>query len=271
MVSLRLPRAKEELAMCLHSGAAALAPGGSLLVYGAKDEGIQAAPRAMSEIFGTVETVAVGGHCRVLLGMFRSGEVRIRGALEDWKTRGRLDHPDVPTGWVSYPGVFAHGRLDHGTRVLLGALPPLAAGARVLDFGCGSGVVGYVAEARGEGVRLELLDVDAVALEASKENVPGARLHLRDGLPPTGAGTFDAILSNPPFHRGKGEDRGLLFSLIGQAPRLLGRGGRLVFVTQKRLRVEDALRRAFLDVTTLGEDSVFRVWMGEGPRIPQEA
>lgn len=268
-VSLRLPRAKEELAMCLHPAAAGLAGGGCLLVYGAKDEGIQTAPRAMSEIFRSVETVAVGGHCRVLLGTSRSEEVRLRGTLEEWKSRARLDHPDLPPEWVSYPGVFAHGRLDEGTRLLLDALPPLAAGARVLDFGCGSGVVGYVARARGEGIRLELLDLDAVALHAAKENVSGARLHLRDGLPPSGAGTFDAILSNPPFHTGKTEDRGLLSRLVEQAPSLLGRDGRLVFVTQRRIKVEEGLRRSFLDVTPLREDSVYRVWMGEGPRVPK--
>ena len=112
---------------------------------------------------------------------------------------------------------------------------------------------------------LEMLDVDAVALEAAKENVPGSRIHLRDGLPPAEVGPFDAIVSNPPFHRGKEEDPEMIASLIRGAPALLLPRGKLVLVAQKRLPLEGALRAHFGKVTVLMEDSTFRVWSGHRP------
>ncbi len=265
-VALRLPRDKGELAMGTHAAASVLRRGGRLLVYGANDEGVQAALPSLSELFLEVSTLAVGGRCRVIGGV-RPAETRgLKGTLEEWKSVLRLDYPGLPPVWVSYPGIFAHGRLDGGTRLLLDALPPLARGSRVLDYGCGSGVVGHVARTRGEEVAVELLDVDAVALEAARENVPGCRIHLEDGLPQVELGFYDAIFSNPPFHRGKAEDPEMIVSLIKGAPVLLGPTGMLLFVAQRRLQMKGPLERSFQDVTVLAEDRTFRVWKGEKPK-----
>jgi 16S rRNA (guanine1207-N2)-methyltransferase len=115
-------------------------------------------------------------------------------------------------------------------------------------------------------VVVEMLDVDAVALEAAKENVPRGRVHLRDGLPPVDAGLFDAIFSNPPFHRGKAEEPEMIVSLVRGAPTLLRPRGMLVFVAQRRLPLEETLHSYFGDVTVLAEDSTFRVWKGQRPK-----
>ena len=45
---------------------------------------------------------------------------------------------------------------------------------RVLDFACGSGLLGAWVTAREPTVSVDFLDVDAVALEAVEANVPGA-------------------------------------------------------------------------------------------------
>jgi 16S rRNA (guanine1207-N2)-methyltransferase len=265
-VALRLPRSREELVMALHAGASGLKPGGVCLLYGAKDEGIRSASGIMDEVFRGAGTLGVGGHCRVLHGLRQEGSEGFLGGLEAWRTVVDPGYVELGDKWVSYPGVFAHGRLDAGTRILLDALPPLPPGARVLDYGCGSGPVAAVAGRRGEDLVLELLDVDAVALEAARENVPGATTRLTEGLPDPGGKPFDAIFSNPPFHRGKEEDPGLVLELIRGARALLARGGVLVFVTQRRLRVEEEMTRAFQRATVLAEDPVFRVWEGRGPR-----
>ena len=266
LAALRLPRGKDELSMSLHAAASVLEPGGSILVYGAKDEGIRSALGAMEELCPGPETVAIGGRCRVLRGALRSGVPGLRGSLDEWRDQISLDYPELPSPWTSYPGVFARGRLDDGTRLLLDAMPNLLPGARILDYGCGSGVVGYVAGRRGEKVAVHLLDVDAVALKAAEENVPGSHLHLHDGLPGHDAGPYDAIFSNPPFHRGKTEDPEMIVSLVRRAPLLLHARGMLVFVAQRRLPLEAALHRHFRDVAVLAEDSTFRVWKCRGPR-----
>jgi 16S rRNA (guanine1207-N2)-methyltransferase len=264
-VVLRMPRAKEELEMGLHGAAGALVSGGTCLVYGAKDEGIASAPKRLERLFGGVVTVGVGGHCRVLKALRRDDLPGHRGTLDAWRQVGRLDYGGAGRDWVSYPGVFAHGHLDPGTRLLLDALPALPAGGRVLDYGCGSGVVGSVLADRYPQVRLDLLDVDAVALEAARENVPGARLLQGDGLPPGDGDAFDAIVSNPPFHRGKAEEPEMITRLVQEAPAILGPRGVLVLVAQRRIRLEEAFGRAFRRVQVTAEGGGFRVWEGRDP------
>lgn len=266
IVVLRLPRGKEELDMALHAGASVLRPGGTITVFGANDEGIQSASAHLSQLFLDVETAAVGGRCRVLKARWGGDPRDLRADLEDWKTELALGHSGLPPTWYSYPGVFAHGRLDSGTRLLLDVLPGLPTGARVLDYGCGSGPVGFMALKKGRDVKVDLLDVDSVALLAAGENVPDGRVLLRDGLPSKESGPYDAIFSNPPFHRGKAEDPGMIDAFVEGAPALLARKGILALVAQKRLPVEKLLRTRFRHVDVLGEDGTYRVWMGRGLR-----
>lgn len=268
-VALRLPRSKDELAMDLNAAGSALSPGGQILLYGAKDEGIESAAGLLGNLFEAVRTVGIGGRCRVLEARRPEGPPEFKASLEVWKLGFELGYPGLEGTWVSYPGVFAHGHLDPGTRLLLDCLPPLPPGSRILDYGCGSGVIGAVAGLRCREPRLTLLDVDAVALEAARENVPGASFLLRDGVPAEEAGSQDFVLSNPPLHRGKAEDPAMVETLARDAAGLLSAEGAVVLVTQRRLSIEDSLRCRYERVSVLGENSAFRVWEGRTPLSDQ--
>lgn len=285
--ALRLPRGKEELEMLVHAAASVLEPGGALLVYGANDEGIRSAAFRIEPVFGSVETVSVKSRCRVLRARRPRSISDLRGELAAWRSTWRLriegegkerGGPTARGGsgrsggrragdrpWVSYPGVFSHGRLDAGTRLLLDVIDVPEAGARVLDYGCGSGVIAGVLAARSRELDLHLLDADAIALEAARENLPDGRRILADRIDVVGDVRFDLVVSNPPYHAGKAEDRGILQALIRDSPAHLAPGGSLVMVVQRRFPVEGPLGAAFRRVDVLGEDATYRVWRGEKP------
>jgi 16S rRNA (guanine1207-N2)-methyltransferase len=145
-------------------------------------------------------------------------------------------------------------------------MPGLNPGDRVLDYGCGSGVVGAVALDRQPGIELHLLDIDAIALEAARENVPGGTTILGDGLAEVAPASFDHLLSNPPFHRGKDEDPEMLRVFVREAARVLRPGGGLTFVTQRRIPLDDALGSSFRQVSLLARDGTFVVWQALHPR-----
>ena len=260
VAALRLPRAKDELEMTVHAAAAQLEVGGTLLVYGAKDEGIGSAARRIEPVFGSVRSLATGGHCRILAATRPDRIAGHRPGLEDWRLEGPLELDEISGPWVSYPGVFAHGRVDRGTRMLLDTLPPLASGDRVLDFGCGSGIVAAVARARTPDLAVDCLDVDAVALAAARENVPGARFILGDGLGAVSDPGYDWILSNPPYHTGKAESLTTVRDLVSRSPAALARGGRLIMVVQRRLPAEEMLAATFDHVRRLAANATYRVW-----------
>jgi release factor glutamine methyltransferase len=102
---------------------------------------------------------------------------------------------------VLNPRVFASGAFfaEFLTRY------PLKPGARVLDLGCGSGVVGLVAARR--GAQVLALDISPIAVACTQHNalrndlgnaVAVCRGDLFDAL----AGGFELILFNLPYLRG---------------------------------------------------------------------
>jgi ribosomal protein L11 methyltransferase len=91
------------------------------------------------------------------------------------------------------------------TRLCLAALERLAgdgelpAGSRVLDVGCGSGILGIAAARLGASHVLGI-DTDPIAIEATTANASlnglGAAVEARSGSLPSDAGPFDVVLAN---------------------------------------------------------------------------
>ncbi len=254
---LRLSKVKAAFEMALHAAASVLPAGAPLWVYGANDEGIKSAGRVMAPIFGAPTTVDARRHCRVLEAR-RPDAASIRTRLAEWRS---FVPPPLPglRQWVTYPGVFAKGALDIGTAELLAALPPLP-GARVADFGAGSGVVAAAVLRDAPDADVHLIEADALALQAAHENVPGAKAHLSDAWAAVPPLRFDHIVSNPPFHRGKGEDFAVLRALLVGAPHRLRPGGALWMVTQRQVPVGPLLEEVLTAVEVVREDGRFRVW-----------
>jgi len=260
MALLRLPKARDEQQMAMHASLSALAHGGRLIVYGGNDEGIRSAGDRLDELCGKIETLAARGHGRVLSARRPANGAPLRASLAAWASVAQLSIAGSERRWVSYPGVFAAGRIDDGTGLLMETLPPLRAGDAVLDYGCGSGAIGAAALAVQPDILLDLLDDDAVALEAARENVAGARLLLGNGLADARRVGYAAILSNPPLHMGIAEDHALLESLIADAPAHLRDGGHLQMVVQRRIPLERLLAKHFGDVAIAAQNGRYRVW-----------
>jgi 16S rRNA (guanine1207-N2)-methyltransferase len=260
MAFVRLPKARDEVAMTVQATLSVLRAGGRLALYGGNDEGIRPAASLLERLAGTVEALAARGHGRVLAAHRPEAVDGLRGSLAAWRTVAEIAIGGSVRTWIGYPGCFAAGRLDEGTALLIAHLPPLARAARVLDYGCGTGPIAAAALAEQPSALVDALDSDSVALEATRENVPGARPILGMRLADAGRRDYRAILSNPPLHQGIAEDRHLLERLIADAPAHLAPAGCLQIVVQRRVPVERQLARHFSKVETLAATGRYRIW-----------
>ncbi|NOY27737.1 MAG: class I SAM-dependent methyltransferase, partial [Oligoflexia bacterium] len=242
---LRLPRDWAASELQVHAALSRLRAGGQLWVVGANDEGIKSAPGHLAWL-GEAQTLWIKKRVRIL-AVGRPAHVVPRGGLEAWREAVTLDLPGAGSHTLaSYPGLFAHGRLDEGSRLLLEVLassvPLPRPGERVLDFGCGAGTLAVALAARQPDARYYLTDVDAIATTAARQNLPGATVRTGDAWASLDPDLrFHLILSNPPLHRGHASDRDALDALLQQAPGRLLPGGRLVLVTWKAAAVGPAL------------------------------
>ena len=103
------------------------------------------------------------------------------------------------------PGMAFGTGLHPTTRLCLAGIESwadrglLTPGARVLDVGCGSGILAIAAGLFGAG-ELVGLDTDPIAIEATRANARrnglGRRLTARQGSLPSGGPPFDLVLAN---------------------------------------------------------------------------
>ena len=257
---IRLPKGREAQQMVLHAVAARLAPDAVCYVHGHNDEGIKSAKRPCEEVFLEAQAVDARRHCRIW--ECRGDRAVGKGELADWMTEVSAKIPGGHLTWNSWPGLFAHGRLDHGTQQLLRALPKFEPGTAILDWACGAGVVAKAVLERSPGVTVDMLDLDALALHAARQNVPEAGgAWLSDGwLGVPEDRRWDVIITNPPWHAGVSTDWTALQDLIKTAPARLNPSGSLWMVTQRNVRVEVPLKSGFRKVKQVVSTPGFRVW-----------
>ena len=142
--------------------------------------------------------------------------------------------------FVCDSGVFSKGEIDEGTRILLGALPPLK--GRILDLGCGWGPVGIVLGKIYPSADIVMSDVNQRAVELSKLNmaknaVKNAAALVSDGFENID-GTFDCIITNPPIRAGKQ----VIYRLFDDAMKRLNQKGSLYIVIRRQQGAESALK-----------------------------
>ncbi len=73
--------------------------------------------------------------------------------------------------------------------------PQGAAWARVLDYGCGSGILAIAAALHG-AAEIDAVDIDPIAVGATQANAVANHVTLRAGAPDVAGGAYDLVLAN---------------------------------------------------------------------------
>ncbi|WP_034385055.1 class I SAM-dependent methyltransferase [Deinococcus sp. YIM 77859] len=228
-------------------------PGGTLYLAGDRDKGFDRYVRIAARAFGRGETVARDGGMRVARLSRFPGPTPASPEPEGYEAFG--------VRVVGLPGVFSAARPDRATALLLETLNDLElSGQRVLDLGCGTGLIGAWAALR--GAQATLVDGDLQSVRSAEatlraNHLLGEVLHS-DVDAALGERTFDMILTNPPFHVGRGVVLDVAREFIAAAERRLKPGGTLYLVANEPLPYEPPLR-ALGELRELRREGGFKV------------
>jgi 16S rRNA (guanine1207-N2)-methyltransferase len=239
----------------------AVRPGGTVLMVGENKAGIRSATTVLERRVGPIRSSDAARHC--VLYETRT-EQAPGGAidLQAWEREFVIPLGDRSVTLVSLPGVFSHGRLDDGTRFLLDHLPADISG-HVLDLGCGSGVIGVVIKTLNPRCEVSLVDASALAVEATtrtfaRNNIAARHIgpaDIFDGVD----GTFDLIISNPPFHQGIATNYDIVSAFLAECDRHLNPDGLVVLVANKFLPYEELMAQALSRPAVIAQDQKYKV------------
>ncbi|MFJ2435978.1 methyltransferase [Streptomyces anulatus] len=167
---------------------------------------------------------------------------------------------------VNHAGIFCAERLDIGTRFFLKHLPSRGGAVRVVDLGCGNGVLGLSAAVANPEAHLTFVDESYGAVASAEETFragapAGAKADflVGDGLDGLDPGSVDLVLNNPPFHSHMATTDATARTMFTGARTALRQGGELWVVGNRHLSYHTHLRRIFGNCTTVAGDPKFVV------------
>lgn len=167
--------------------------------------------------------------------------------------------------------VFSPTAVDKGTRTML-SFVEFKEEDKVLDLGCGCGVVGIVAAKQIGAEQVVMCDVSENAVQLSKQNaelngVAAVTIRQSDGLKEISETGFTLILSNPPYHT----DFAVAKGFIEDGFKKLTVGGKMIMVTKRLDWYRNKLSSVFGGVTVKEKDGYY-VFVAEkrGNRKPKK-
>lgn len=158
--------------------------------------------------------------------------------------------------------VFSPQGLDRGTAAML-SIVEFTSEERVLDLGCGYGIVGILAAKYVGEQNVTMVDIDPLAVQLAKENaklnmVPDVAVYQSDGFTNLPESHFTLILSNPPYHT----DFSVPKAFLEKGFNRLTLGGRMYMVTKRKEWYKKKFLAIFGGVTIYEIDGYY-VFMGE--------
>lgn len=258
LVLLYWPKAKAEAEYLLAMLMAKLGEDTEIVVVGENRSGVKSIEK-MFKPYGPITKFDSARRCSFYWGKCLNQPQPFD--MQQWFKSYQVNYHNHQLTIKSLPGVFSHGQFDIGSQLLLDTLPALS--GKVLDFGCGAGVIGSVMAILNPSIELEMCDISALAVESSKETLAAnglkGNVFASDVYSDT-SNDYKFIISNPPFHAGLDTSYSATETLLAQAPNYQNTHGELLIVANSFLKYQPIIEKAFGNCETLNKTNKFAIY-----------
>jgi 16S rRNA (guanine1207-N2)-methyltransferase len=157
-------------------------------------------------------------------------------------------------------GVFSKNKVDYGTKVLVKYMK-INPDDKVLDLGCGIGIVGRIASEKTKN-KVLLTDINKRAVKLAKMNTKGRRnVHVIQGnMYEKIKEKFNVILLNPPQTAGKK----ICFQMIEDAKKFLLKNGSLQIIARHNKggkTLSEYMESIYGNMETIAKKGGYRVYV----------
>jgi len=164
---------------------------------------------------------------------------------------------DIPLTFNTALNLFSPDNIDKGTLAMLSQVE-FTSDDKILDLGCGYGVVGITAAKIIGAENVVMSDVSEKAVAMARENallngVDDVKVVLSDGFRNLQEKDFSLILSNPPYHA----DFSIAKHFIEKGFNRLRVGGKMYMVTKRKEWYKNKLIAIFGGVQVSEVDGYF--------------
>lgn len=173
---------------------------------------------------------------------------------------------------INAPGCFSAQRPDPGALAFLELFDQLPGADRVLDLGCGNGILGLSYLQRHPASRAILIDESAQAIASTQASAEANGLTARvegihnNGLTSLALSDLPLVLCNPPFHQANSLTDAIADQLMADAARALATDGELWLVGNRHLGYHQRLKRHFRTVEVRSAHPKFVVLAAREPK-----
>lgn len=208
---------------------------------------------------GTTKTSLAKKKSRLIFSLVEQQEIPEKKIALTWEVEKQ--------NWKihNHANVFSRNHLDIGGRYLMDHLPE-GNFHKVVDLGCGNGVVGMTAAIAYPQAQITFIDESYMAVDSARINMlknfeeersENARFVVNNGLVGFKANSYDLILCNPPFHQQQTITDHIAWSMFNDARFCLANSGELVIVGNRHLDYQDKLERIFGNCELITENKKF--------------
>ncbi len=158
-------------------------------------------------------------------------------------------------------GVFCKDNVDYGSYLLIKNTYRKKLGSKILDLGCGWGVVGIIIKRFNEDIDVTSVDVNPRAIDLTKVNASNNKTLIEASLCLDISALnllFDSVILNPPIRAGKV----VIYGLYEKAYDVLNKNGSLYIVIQKKQGAQSSIKKLnelFTQVTILDKSGGYWV------------
>ena len=175
---------------------------------------------------------------------------------------------DIQLQLSNHANVFSKDKLDIGARFILQQFNQLPPATKVVDLGCGNGVLGILAQRQLPEAEIHFVDESYMAIASAQANYRvehpyrQAFFHNSDSLNQASIESPELIICNPPFHQQHTVGDQIAWAMLKQGYSALCKGGSFWLVGNRHMGYHVKIKKLFGNCTTIASNKKFVVLKG---------